>query len=139
MTRKAFLKIYLLGAGWSFLAITVYFAVAALLDRGSAYVVLLVFYGALLVGAYTLLIAPAYWITQKFIASKVRWLAYPLLGLIFSLVFSFLVVTLFDIQRFPITLSIQYWLSSFLLLAPAYVAGTIQGGIIGWRAIQGSK
>ncbi len=139
MTPKVFLKTYLLGAGWSFLAVAIYFAVVSLPNEVSAYFVLLAIYGALLMGAYILLVAPTYWITRRFVASNMRWLAYPFLGLVFSIGFSFIALTLFDIWRFPITFSFQYWLSSFALLAPAYIAGAVQGGVIGWRAIQGKK
>lgn len=139
MTLKAFLKTYLLGAGWGFLAVVIYFVVVSLPNNTSAYLVLQALYSSVFTVAQILLVVPTYWITQRFVAIQMRWLAYPLMGLIFSIVFSFIALTLLDIRRFPITLGFHYWLSSFALLAPAYIAGAVQGGVIGWRAIQGLK
>ncbi len=63
-------------------------------------------------------------------------LAYPISGLIFSALAAYFAVILMDFRRFPITLEFEYWKSLQPLFLPAYLAGAVQGGVIGWYAMR---
>jgi hypothetical protein len=137
MKQKTFLRIYLLGAVFGLA--TIAFSVLALSLHGGEvpmFVFLVGTYAAFLTAGQVLLFGLAYSVTRKLTARKAPLSAYPIVGLIFSVLAAYMAVILMDLRRFPITLTIEYWQSSQLLLLPAYLAGAVQGGVIGWHVMR---
>ena len=78
-----------------------------------------------------ILALPSFFLVQWISKSSGSWLLYPICGLVVSILFSLLALVLLDARRMPLPLTSEYLIGSMQLLLPGFVAGAVQGHILG--------